>query len=91
MLRKLLISVLGLALLGLILLPALAYTVGQFIIGPYEGSGGLAGYIGVVLQALRAGAPSALILVASPLGVVVTWYAVGWLLRRPAGQGTENV
>lgn len=82
MLRKLLISVLLLALFGLVVLPALAYTVGQFVIGPYEGPDGLVGYLMSIYRALADGSPGATILVSTPLGIAVGWWITGWLLRR---------
>ena len=90
MIRKLLVSMLLLALLGLVILPALAYAVGQVIIGPYEGTGGLPGYLGSLYRALRQGHPSAVVLVSSPLVVVVTWVAIGWIMRRPGTAASEK-
>jgi len=82
--RKLSITVLLLAFFGLVILPMLAYAVGLVVIGPYEGTGGLAGYMRSIFDALINRAPSAIVLVASPLAIGVIWWLIGWLLRRGA-------
>lgn len=82
MLRKLSLSVILLVVFGLVVLPALAFAVGQVIIGPYEGDNGLAGYITVIYQALGEGSAVAVIMVCTPLVVVLMWWALLWLMRR---------
>ena len=75
---------------SLLALPMLAYAVGQLIIGPYEGTGGLAGFMGSIFDALRNRAPSAAVLVASPLAIAAVWWLIGLLLRRGARQATNT-
>ena len=68
-----------LLVLCFIIVPTLAYLVGAWLIGPYQGVFGLFGYVGSIYRdALRA-EPSAWILLLSPLMIIAIWQIV---LRR---------
>lgn len=90
MLRKISITALLLVFFGLVVLPMLAYAVGQIIIGPYEGTGGLFGYMRTIVDALADQAPSAILLVSSPLAIGAVWVLIGWALRRGDRQAAHD-
>lgn len=73
---------LGSLALGWLALPALAYALGRRVIGPYEGSRGLASYAGSIYAAAGAGQPLALTMVFSPLLIFAIWSLHGYLRRR---------
>jgi len=76
-----------LLVIGAVLIPVIAYLVGGAIVGPYEGNGGLAGYLGTIYQSTWHGERAALMLILAPLLVVAAWMTALWLLRRhQAGQ-----
>ena len=59
-----------------------ALFVGLFVIGPYEGEYGLAGYLGSIYLAAWQGKWTALVLILAPLLTVGAWLAGLWLYRR---------
>lgn len=88
-LRELLLALCLLAV-GLFLLPAAVYFVGQEIIGPYEA--GLLGFYDAIGNALLAGSPYAWILVLSPCLAIQLFRLVLWMRRhrRPVNQVTNS-
>ena len=90
MVRKFLVRALLFALVGLVVVPALAYTVGQFLVGPYEGSDGILGYLTTIYRNLADGSIIAVAFVISPLGIVAVWLLTSWLLGRQQGQPSDS-
>ena len=60
------VSTLILVLSGFLMLPVLAFIVGQAVVGPYEGDGGFAGYLGTIVADIGRGKLGALALVTTP-------------------------
>ena len=77
-----------LVLMSLIIVPICAYLVGGLIVGPYEGDGGLAGYLGEIISRAFIGERSALILMLTPAILISIWSFVIWLGRRQRGNET---
>jgi len=82
--RRRALTVLALLLTGALVVPALAYFVGTVVVGPYEGAGGLAGYLGTILAAAGRGDRAALIIGLTPIGLAVIWRLALWSMRRTA-------
>lgn len=79
----------GLCLAGVVIAPLAAYAFGAVVMGPYEGDGGLGGFLAAVYGDALRGRWSALGLVLSPAAAVLCWWAViAWLrsARRPSAQ-----
>jgi len=72
----------GLLLTGLIAIPIAVYWVGQQIVGPYEGSGGLMDLIGQIFGDLWSLRLSAWSLVLSPYLIVQCLRAAAYIYRR---------
>ena len=70
--------------LGWLVLPVLAYIIGRQIIGPYEGSRGLASYVGSIFSAVAEGQALAIALVFAPALLLGIWALQGYL-RRTSG------
>jgi hypothetical protein len=64
------LTALILILLGFVILPVMVYLVGQFIIGDYEGDGGILGLFVAIYRSLGRGELATWILVLSPYLVV---------------------
>jgi hypothetical protein len=63
-----LLLALGLLLFGLVVLPALIYLVGTFLLGPYGGGGGrLGSFYGDLMRDLASGSGRAWVLLIGPL------------------------
>ena len=75
-------NALALILSGFLILPLLAFTVGQAVVGPYEGSAGLPGYLGSIFTDIWRGKPGAVTLVFAPTVIVAIWYAANHVTRR---------
>lgn len=69
-------------LAGGLVLPAAAYLAGQRFIGAYEGSRGVAGYVGSLWQGVLAAEPLAWAVLLAPGGLGACWLAVARGLRR---------
>jgi len=76
------VSTLVLALSGFLLLPVLAFTFGQAVVGPYEGDAGFADFLGAIVADLWRGKLGAFTLVATPAAIVAIWYAAIHVMRR---------
>ena len=71
-----------LVLVSLIIVPVCGYLVGGLIVGPYEGSGGLPGYLGQIISRAFSGERSAWILMLTPAIIVSIWSILIWQGRR---------
>lgn len=80
-LRSRIVAVAAHLLCGLGLLPVLVYVVGEAVVGPYEGTAGLASFLGSIYGGLANFDLGAWILVATPSLIAATWYA-GMRLQR---------
>jgi len=81
MLRKRLTNLLALVVTGATIIPVGAYLVGSYVVGPYEGEYGLAGYLGSIYLAAWQGEKAALILLLAPILAVGAWMIALWLYR----------
>ncbi|HJP38481.1 MAG TPA: hypothetical protein QF499_05020 [Gammaproteobacteria bacterium] len=80
--KKHLLNILALLVTGTVIIPLGAYLVGHYVVGPYEGDSGPAGYLGTIyLSALR-GDITALGLILAPLQIAAIWAIGLWLYRR---------
>lgn len=79
------------AVVGALVTPVLAYFVGTAL-GPYEGEGGLAGYVLSVFGAAFEGGAAAWGLLLSPALFVALWWSLIRLigLGRPTGSDVET-
>lgn len=80
--KKRLTRVAALLLTAIVFIPAAGYLIGSTIVGPYEGDGGLAGYLGTIYLSAMRGERAALTLILSPLLIVVIWQISLLLFRR---------
>ncbi len=80
------VILLGLCLLAALLAPVAVYLFGSAVMGPYEGTGGLGGFVGQVYSQAFAGKTSALALMLSPALALLTWWGLARYLRpsKPA-------
>ena len=69
----------ALLLTGALFVPIAAYLIGSYIIGPYEGNGGLAGFLGTIYLSAGRGERAALVLILAPLLIVTVWQIGLWL------------
>jgi len=88
-LRKRLTNLLALLVTGAAIIPVGAYLIGRYVIGPYEGEYGLAGYLGSIYLAAWQGEKPALILILAPMLVVGIWL-IGMRLFRRDRAGRES-
>jgi hypothetical protein len=70
---------------GWLMLPVLAYVLGRQVIGPYEGSRGLASYVGSIYSAVGQGQPLAIAMVFAPALLLGIWALQAYLRRTTAG------
>lgn len=68
-------------LCGLGLLPVLVYVFGEAVVGPYEGTRGLASFLGSIYGDLLRFEPGAWILVTTPSLIVGIWHGAIRLQR----------
>ena len=68
------------------MVPVVAYLVGGMAVGPYEGDGGLAGFLGSIYQSAGRGEQAALTLILSPVLIVSAWQLSLWLYRNIPGK-----
>lgn len=68
--------------IGTVLLPVSAYLAGGRVIGPYEGTRGLASYLGAIYQDAGRGRVPALLVLFGPAASLLVWYLRSWLLGR---------
>jgi hypothetical protein len=80
--KKRLMNILALLVTGAVILPVGAYLVGGYIVGPYEGNSGLAGYLGTIYLSAWRGEQAALTLILAPLLIVAVWLIGLRLYRR---------
>lgn len=73
-LRSRIVAVVSHLLCGLALLPVLVYAVGQAVVGPYQGTSGLASFLGSIYRDLASFELGAWIFVAAPSMIVGVWY-----------------
>lgn len=73
---------LGLALMGVLVLPVAGYVAGKRVIGAYEGRLGLRDYLGSIYSAAAAGEVLAWWLLLAPVLVAIVWYLIVRLGRR---------
>jgi len=71
-----------LLLLSCLLLPALAYLGGRVVVGPYEGSFGLLGYLGSVFGDALRGSWLAWVLLLAPAATVSLWGLIRKVTRK---------
>jgi hypothetical protein len=88
LLRKRLTNLLALFVTGAAIIPVGGYLIGRYVIGPYEGENGLAGYLGSIYLAAWQGEKAALVLILAPMLVVGIWL-IGLRLFRRDRAGTE--
>jgi hypothetical protein len=69
-------------LAGGLALPAAAYLTARHFVGTYEGSRGVAGYVGSIWEGALAAEPQAWSILLAPLALVACWTAVARGLRR---------
>lgn len=75
-------SILALLVTGAVIIPIGAYLVGSYVVGPYEGDGGMAGYLGAIYLSAWRGERAALTLILAPLLIVMAWLIGLRLFRR---------
>jgi hypothetical protein len=75
-------AVIVLLLVSFILLPLIVYVVGRIVVGDYEGSSGLLGFIGSIYADAARGRWVAWALLGSPALWVATWAIVRRIRRR---------
>lgn len=85
-LRRRLYAIAALLIAGAILAPVAVYVFGVNLIAPYEGDGGMLGFLGSVYGEALNGKAAAWGLILSPAAFVLTWWAVYRLIR--AGRAT---
>ena len=73
---------LSLLLLSGLLLPVLAYIGGRVVVGPYEGSMGLLGYLGSIVSDAARGHWLAWVLILAPAATVALWTLIGRFGRK---------
>lgn len=87
-------AILGIA--GIILMPVLVYAVGRAFAGPYEGEGGLAGFLLSIYAGLGQGSLAAWILTLAPALLAGSWWLATELLgaisrsTRPVNPGDKQ-
>ncbi len=64
-----------------LLAPVVVYLFGSALMGPYEGPGGLGGFVGHVYGQALAGKTSAIALMLSPTLALLTWWGLAGYLR----------
>ena len=78
------IRTLGLTLLlSFVIVPVCAFVGGSLVVGDYEGTSGLLGYLSAIFSDALEGRWLAWILILAPLLIVATWSVSIWILRRP--------
>ena len=77
---------LAILILGALIAPVAVYLFGANLIAPYEGEGGLPGFLGSVYGAALDGSPAAWGLLLSPAAFVLTWWGVFRVLRATRRQ-----
>jgi len=65
-----------------VIIPVVAYFIGGYMVGPYEGDGGLVSYLGAIYVAAGRGERAALTLLLAPMLVIMIWVGGWWVLRR---------
>ncbi len=80
--KQSLMNVLALLVTGAVFIPIVAYLIGGYIVGPYEGENGLAGYLEVIYLSAGHGERAALTLILTPLLIVIAWLIGLRLFRR---------
>jgi hypothetical protein len=73
-------------LAGGLVLPIAAYVVGGRVIGPFQGSRGLATYLGTLYADAAHGHVLALVTLLGPALCLVIWLLRAWLVRRTGQQ-----
>ncbi|MAF82966.1 MAG: hypothetical protein CL797_02560 [Chromatiales bacterium] len=76
------LNILALLVTGTVIIPIGAYLVGRYVVGPYEGSSGLAGYLGTIYLSAWHGDIAALWLILAPLQIAAVRLIGLWLYRR---------
>jgi len=77
-----LLGMLGLALMGVLVLPVAGYVAGKRVIGAYEGRLGLRDYLDSIYSAAAAGEVLAWWLLLTPILIAIVWYLVVRLARH---------
>lgn len=80
-LRRLIITLLTIIAGGAVLAPVAVYVFGTTLLAPYEGDGGVLGFLGSVYGDAWQGKAAAWGLLLSPTAFLLTWWAVFRLLR----------
>ncbi len=80
-LRSRVVAVVSHLLCGLGLFPVLVFTVGEAVVGPYQGTAGLASFLGSIYGDLAGFQFGAWLLVSTPSLIVGIWYGVLKLQR----------
>jgi len=71
---------------SILIVPTLVYLGGGLLAGPYEGTAGLFGLMGVIYADALRGNLNAWVLLLSPLLLLAIWKACGWLSRAGNSQ-----
>ena len=77
-----LLGMLGLALMGVLVLPVAGYVAGKRVIGAYEGRLGLRDYLSSIYAAAAGGEVLAWWLLLTPILIAIVWYLIIRLARR---------
>ena len=80
------LTLIGLALTGGLVLPIASYVAGKRVIGAYEGKLGLSDYLDSVYGAAGRGEFLAWWLLLSPALIALVWYLIIRLGREPSSQ-----
>jgi hypothetical protein len=86
--RRSLRSLLLVIAAGAVIAPVVVYLFGVTVFAPYEGQGGLPGFLGSVYGSALAGSSAAWVLLLSPAALWLTWWGIYRLLgaARPAAR-----
>jgi len=79
--RSRIVTVVSHLLCGFGLLPVLVFVSGEALVGPYQGTAGLASFLGSIYGGLAEFQPGAWILVTTPSIIVGLWYVTMKLQR----------
>lgn len=83
--KKCLTALVALITVAAVIIPVIAYFIGGYMVGPYEGDGGLTNYLGTIYVAAGQGERAALTLILAPMLMVMIWLGVwlAWRRNRP--------
>ena len=89
-LRSRVVTVVSHLLCGFGLLPVLVFVVGEAVVGPYQGTAGLASFMGSIYGGLAKFQLGAWLLVATPSIIVGVWHGTLKLQRHLLDTGSAE-